>query len=79
MNSLINHERLCQLNPNRQLTRYEKYGLQGFDKSGKPSWNKGLTKETDERVAASGRTYSKHYADGKISPNHYSHSCETKM
>lgn len=31
-NSLRNHERLCKLNPNRQLTTYEKYGpIKGFN------------------------------------------------
>ena len=51
MNSLSNHERLCKLNPNRQLTKYEKYGrIVGFNTFGREAWNKGLTKETDERV-----------------------------
>lgn len=35
------HERLCPNNPTRNYVSYRK---------GKPAWNKGLTKETDERV-----------------------------
>jgi very-short-patch-repair endonuclease len=42
-NSVKNHQRLCKQNPDRQSTPFMKGGL-------KP-WNKGLTKETDERVA----------------------------
>ena len=34
-NSLRNHERLCKLNPERQLTTYEKYGpIKGFNLTG---------------------------------------------
>ena len=43
-NSLRNHERLCKLNPNRQESSWTK-----FNKEHEP-WNKGLTKDTDERV-----------------------------
>lgn len=43
-NSLRNHERLCKLNPNRQESSWTK-----FNKEHEP-WNKGLTKETCERV-----------------------------
>lgn len=32
----------------------------------KPSWNKGLTKETDDRIKKYGETYTKNYNDGKI-------------
>lgn len=41
LNSLNNHERLCLKNTNRKYISYTQ---------GKPGWNKGLTKETDERV-----------------------------
>lgn len=43
-NSLINHERLCKLNPNAQVP--SSLGK----KRSVPAWNKGLTKETDERI-----------------------------
>ena len=45
-NSLCNHERLCKENPNRQLVTF---GTDNF--KSKPAWNKGLTKDTDIRVA----------------------------
>lgn len=53
-NSLRNHERLCKLNPDRDLTTYEKYGpITGFNKKGtRSAWTKGLTKGTSEKVAA---------------------------
>lgn len=47
-NSLCNHERLCKQNPNAM-------GVTGWAAVsytlGHPAWNRGLTKETDERVA----------------------------
>lgn len=69
-NSLCNHERLCRDNPDRQLTKYEKYGpIEGFNHKGRPAWNKGLTKETDERVRKISDTYRKHYKEGLITPS----------
>ena len=60
-NSLCNHERLCKLNPNRQ----QGVGFDNFNldrKYGKVfSWNKGLTSETDTRVAQGATALSKHY------------------
>lgn len=41
-NSHRNHERLCPQNPDRKYVSHTK---------GKPSWNKGLSKDTDARVA----------------------------
>lgn len=52
-NSLRNHERLCKLNPNRQESSWTK-----FNKEHEP-WNKGLTKETCERVKLYGEHVSK--------------------
>ena len=46
-NSLRNHERLCKENPNRQLLR-----INDFNNFGRVAWNKGLTKETDNRILA---------------------------
>ena len=43
-NSLINHQRLCKSNPDAVLPNT--LGI----KRNKPAWNKGLTKDTDERV-----------------------------
>jgi len=43
-NSLVNHERLCKKNPNGKKSPFIELN------SSRPAWNKGLTKETDERV-----------------------------
>ena len=58
-NSLSNHERLCKLNPNRQESPFVKYNKE----KGKP-WNKGLTKEIDERVKRNGESISNSYKNG---------------
>lgn len=44
-NSLVQHELRCKENPNKIDTS------KSFNNRNKPAWNKGLTKETDERVA----------------------------
>lgn len=46
-NSLINHERLCKQNPNAM----QPTGFIGKSQKGRVAWNKGLTKDTDARVA----------------------------
>ena len=46
-NSLTNHERLCKFNPDRKLSGV---AAKSYTK-GKPAWNRGLTKETDSRIA----------------------------
>ena len=60
-NSLKNHERLCKSNPNRQESPFVKYNKTKGD-----VWNKGLTKETDERVRRNGESISNLYKSGKI-------------
>lgn len=55
-NSLRNHERLCKENPEHQISSWVK-----FNKEREHAWNKGLTKETDERVRNYGRTFSVRY------------------
>ena len=45
-NSWRNHERLCKENPNKQVSAIIEHNR---TRSG--PWNKGLTKDTDERVA----------------------------
>ena len=52
-NSLRNHERLCKENPEKQESSWVK-----FNKEREHAWNKGLTKETDERVRKFAETYS---------------------
>lgn len=52
-NSLRNHERMCKQNPNRQESAFIAYNKKKT--TGEITvWNKGLTKETDERLAKAG-------------------------
>ena len=51
-NSLRNHERLCKENPEHQVSSWVKFNHE------RGAWNKGLTKETDERVRKCGETLS---------------------
>lgn len=69
-NSLINHERLCPSNPNKQ-----KSGLSG---KGRKSWNKGLTKEIDIRVQRGTNTLKSSLIDGSYIPKGIPHSDEMK-
>lgn len=59
-NSHRNHERRCISNVDR--IEY----VNGM--SGKPSWNKGLTKETNEIVARGAKTLSDRYKSGELTP-----------
>ena len=65
-NSLRNHERLCKLNPEHQVSSWVK-----FNKEHEP-WNKGLTKETDDRVKLYGERVSK--AMRESDANKYDHA-----
>lgn len=58
-NSLSNHERLCKLNPDRRIIRRD-----NFNNFGRAAWNKGLTKETDVRVAKGSDTFRKNDDNG---------------
>lgn len=58
-NSLCNHERLCKLNPNRQVVRHP--GTKGI-----PAWNKGLTKETDARILRCSENLKRRHASGEL-------------
>lgn len=64
-NSLRNHERLCKENPNHQISSFVKYNK---SRQGSSAWNKGLTKEIDERVRKYGETYRNGVKSGKIIP-----------
>ena len=66
INSLKNHERLCKLNPNRQISPFVKYNAEH-----ETSWNKGLTKENDERVKQMSETMSQKIRAGLI--HNYDH------
>ena len=59
-NSLRNHERLCKENPEHQESSWTKFNHE------RGAWNKGLTKETDERVRKYGETCSKRIQSGII-------------
>lgn len=51
-NSLVQHEIRCSQNPQKLNTTIDNFNKKGrVYKNGKSAWNKGLTKETDERVA----------------------------
>lgn len=56
-NSFRNHERMCPQNPDQSYR-------EKFNTCGHIAWNKGLTKETDERVAKCGQTYSRNHKLG---------------
>lgn len=78
-NSLCNHERLCKENPNRQLTKYEKYGaIDGFNNVGRIAWNKGLTKYTDDRVKKYEDSETAHFLERGGTFSGKKHSEETK-
>lgn len=67
LNSLRNHERLCKLNLTRQLTTFEKYGpIENFNKKGRASWNKGLTKDNDKRIFKFAQNLANRYANGEL-------------
>lgn len=57
-NSLIQHELRCKQNPNRQTSFRN-----NFNTIGRSAWNKGLTKETDERVAKNSLSIKKFYQE----------------
>jgi hypothetical protein len=56
-NSLCNHERLCNKNPNKQIIDHSDYY------ASHTAWNKGLTAETDERVRRNTESVRKYYED----------------
>jgi hypothetical protein len=53
-NSLCNHERLCKQNP--EAMKPTGYAANLTIHKGHPAWNKGLSKETDARVAKMANT-----------------------
>lgn len=65
LHGLKNHERYCDLNPNKK--EHTETFLNTHKHPG-GGWNKGLTKETDERLRKQGETYSKRVANGEIIP-----------
>ena len=63
-NSLAQHKVRCKFNNNRKIP----FPL-WKSRIDKPSWNKGLTKITDDRVKAIGITYSKKCKAGECTPS----------
>ena len=62
-NSLRNHERLCKYNPDKQINSFVKYNAE-VSKGIRIAWNKGLTKDTDYRVANQSKTFKERFAQG---------------
>lgn len=69
-NSLAQHEIRCKENPNRIKIEGNKYSH--------VAWNKGLTKETDARIANIGQVYSNRAKAGLYTWEHNKHSQATK-
>ena len=72
-NSLRNHERLCKNNPCKQSTWIEEH------KNELIPWNKGLTKETDSRIAKQAASSSKFFQENGGSFLGRKHSDSTKQ
>lgn len=66
-NSLRNHERLCKENPNHQESYFKTHKITRVYNS---SWNKGLSKETDERVLKISKSINDGLKSGKIKPSY---------
>lgn len=72
-NSLRCHEIRCKLNPNVKVWN------NGVKKGeGKPAWNKGLTKDNDERIQKRSITFKQRYSEGLYKNFSHYHTKETK-
>lgn len=60
-NSLCNHERMCRLNPNKQICVHETTDNFAEYRKVYGSWNRGLTAKTDERVALNAQKTKEYY------------------
>lgn len=85
-NSLLNHERLCIQNPNRKPSGINHIdNLKGYRekiKSGELTiWNKGLTKDTDDRISKASEKIRLHYQthSGTFLGRHHSSETRKKM
>lgn len=78
-NSLRNHERLCKLNPERDEHSLKVLSENRYKwNAGHTAWNKGKTKETDERVAKYAETNSVNHQGENSNWFGRKHSDETK-
>ena len=73
--ALIAHKVRCKQNPNKKHwhTRKGKNVWKDYQ-----SWNKGLSKETDQRLLKTSNTYKKNFKTGKIKNIGHTHTKETK-
>ena len=74
-NSLRNHERLCKLNPNRQLTVFQTNNPVKRD----GPWNKGLNKDIDDRIIKQCLTYKNNHILGLHTHYGHPHTKESKL
>lgn len=68
-NAVRNHERYCKNNPNRKDSPFVSYNTivdNNGNKIKRPAWNKGLTKNTDERILKFSNILQQNYKNGKI-------------
>lgn len=70
-NSLAQHKCRCKNNPNRLIIVGNKYSHS--------AWNKGLTKETDERLVKQGKSYSEGVKSGRIRVTTHSQTSEVRQ
>ena len=73
-NSLINHERLCKSNPNKQDSNLK-------SPKNKVAWNKGLTSKTDQRVANHSIAVKEYYKthDGAFKGKHHTEKTKERL
>lgn len=78
-NSLCNHERMCKLNPNHQIS----VGFNNYNEKVKHGelkvWNAGLTKASDSRVQQQAKTLRKYYETHEGSWTGRQHTKEEKL
>ena len=66
INSLTNHEVRCKSNPNRLILAPTRRKWSEERRKNTIAWNKGLTKETDERIANVAVRISNRYKEGLL-------------
>ena len=79
VSNMSKHLRRHKLHPETFIKENKVYKPRiGFNNKGRKAWNKGLTKETDERVLKGGQTYHMNHLKGLHDYSHNKHSEETK-
>ena len=79
-NSLRNHERLCKLNPNRQISNFIKYNAE-IRKGLRKSSNFGKTKEKNEDIRLGAEKRKRKFKTGELKPGFLGkhHTKETRQ